>query len=487
MRDHLVFFVNGKRHEVRGERVLESLSDWLRNELRLVGSKVFCAEGDCGACSVLVGRLHHAGDRLEYRAIDSCIAFLYQLDATHVVTVEGLKRNGALSPVQQAMVDCHGSQCGFCTPGFVVALHGLIEQGCDQGAAALDDAGLRYGLSGNLCRCTGYAQILEAGRSIDPTRVARIAELYSEGPIVAELGALRRDSVSVGSETDEPLAMLPTTLDEALALRAKHAGAKLVAGATDVGVQKNHGKIDPRSVLWLGRVAGLDRVEAIPSGMLTLGACATWQQVELAAIEYLPAWWEVLSRFGSPQIREMGTVGGNMANASPIADSLPTLYALGSTVVVASARGERRVPIDKFYLGYKKLDLAADELIIGVEILLPEPGEQLQVEKVSKRRDMDISTVTSALWWRLADDVTIAEARFAIGGVGPTVVRCRDAEDYVVGREASKETFAAAGRLARSEVKPITDVRGEAAYRLQLVENLFLKAWHAAAPQLAGA
>jgi xanthine dehydrogenase small subunit len=496
MRDYLAFYVNGQRHEVRGVTVLESLSDWLRSELRLVGTKVVCAEGDCGACSVLLGRLAPGGRRFEYRAIDSCIAFLYQLDATHVVTVEGLKRNGALSPVQRAMVDCHGSQCGFCTPGFVVALHGLIEQRqaeqvCDGGAQTLDDEGLRYGLSGNLCRCTGYAQILEAGRSIDPSRVARIADLYADEPIIAELAALGRDSVIVPAATGEPLAMLPATLDEALALRAQHPASNVVAGATDVGVQKNHGKIDPRSVLWLGRAAGLDDVAVQPTGsrnVLSLGAGTNWRLVEEAAVEHLGEWWEVLSRFGSPQIREMGTLGGNLANASPIADSLPTLYALGSTVVVASTRGERRVPIDAFYLGYKELDLAEDELIVGVEVPLPESGERLQVEKVSKRRDMDISTVTSALWWRLANDgVTVAAARFAMGGVGPTVVRCRRAEALAIGRPASEETFAAAGRAARDEVSPITDVRGDATYRRQLVENLFLKAWHGAAPQLSGA
>ncbi|MGL4511985.1 MAG: xanthine dehydrogenase small subunit [Lacipirellulaceae bacterium] len=487
MRDHLVFYVNGRRHEVRGEATLRSLSDWLRSDCGLVGTKVVCAEGDCGACSVLLGRFDLSTGRIVYRTVDACIAFLYQLDGAHVVTVEGLKRHGALSVVQQAMIDCHGSQCGFCTPGFVVALHGLVEQSRDRGSPALDDEGLRYGLSGNLCRCTGYAQILEAGRTIDPASVTPIAALYDASELVSDIAGLSAESVAVPSATGEPIALVPTTIDEALALRAKHPNAKIVAGATDVGVQRNHGKIDPRSVLWLGRVEGFDRVEALPVGVLALGAGATWRQVELAALEHLPEWWEVLSRFGSPQIRELGTVGGNLANGSPIADALPTLYALGADVIVASTRGERRAPIDRFYLGYKKLDLAADELIVRVEIPLLASDERLRIDKVSKRRDMDISTVTSALWWRLAPGgETIAAARFAFGGVGPTVVRCRRAEASVVGQPASEALFRAAGRVARTEVTPISDVRGDASYRLQLVENLFLKAWHEAAPQPVG-
>ena len=254
MRDHLVFYVNGTRHVVRGCEAALTLTEYLRNGCknnaqRLCGTKVACAEGDCGACTVLVGKPLSEGDGFEYQTIDACIAFVYQMDRRHVITVEGIRREDALSEVQTAMIDCHGSQCGFCTPGFVMALHGLVEKHACNGNDRISDDELRLGLSGNLCRCTGYDQILDAGRSFDPTAVAVVARQFDTAAMLADFTAIgdrpvqlnsrptaginrTADSTSTNGAAGKalpPEIFVPSTLDDLLARRAERPAATLVA------------------------------------------------------------------------------------------------------------------------------------------------------------------------------------------------------------------------------------------------------------------
>jgi xanthine dehydrogenase small subunit len=497
MRDSLVFYLNGSRHEVRGEAAGLTLSDylrggeWLRGGCgslqgeRLCGTKIACAEGDCGACTVLVGKPAEDGRSVAYQSIDACIAFVYQMDRRHIVTVEGVQDGVALSPVQQAMIDCHGSQCGFCTPGFVMALQGLVEEA--EGAGPLDDESLRLGLSGNLCRCTGYSQILDAGKRLDPKRVPSISKRYDTTAMLADFATLGDGPVRVNSRDThqsnghapampEVDIFLPSTLDELLEHRAKHPDARLISGATDIGVQFNHGRVTPAAIITTQTVHELDRLEVI-DGDLVIGAATQWAQVEAYTKDAIPAYHAILTRFGSPQVRHAGTLVGNLANASPIADSIPLHYVAQSTLELASVRGPRDVPIEEFYLGYKKLDLQPDEVIVAVRTPLPKENVQLRLYKVSKRRDMDISTVTLAFWLEVEGDLCTA-ARIATGGVGPTVVRLPRAEESLIGRPLTLEAMQTAGRIARDEIKPISDVRGGAEYRLQLVENLFAKCWH---------
>ncbi|TWT76106.1 4-hydroxybenzoyl-CoA reductase subunit gamma [Posidoniimonas polymericola] len=492
MRDHLVFYLNGARQEVRGPAVGMTVTDYLRYGVAcrtkpLTGTKVACAEGDCGACTVLVGRPSADGARLIYNTIDACIAFVYQLDHASVVTVEGIADADKLSTVQQAMVDCHGSQCGFCTPGFVMALHGLQAERPGQ---ELSDEELRIGLSGNLCRCTGYTQILEAAHAVDAKQCATGDSRYQVPAMLEDLVERSSESARVnpapaagrnGAPATHVEAVIPATLADLLAARAENPDAKLVAGATDLGVQHNHGRFTPESVIVASRVAELMRVEKKP-GQLTIGAAVTWDRVEQAVVEVLPEFAHILSRFGSPQVRHAGTMGGNLANASPIADSIPLLYAAGATLQLASLGsgkkvGTRSVEIQDFYLGYKQLDLRPDEIIESINLPLPAEGTAVKLYKVSKRRDMDISTVTAAFWMAWGSG-QVKSARVALGGVGPTVVRAPAAEAALTGATWSLETCRRAGRAARGEVHPISDVRGAADYRLQLVENLFAKCFH---------
>jgi xanthine dehydrogenase small subunit len=475
MRDHVLLYINGRRHQVGGGDCFLSLSDYFRLRLGMVGTKIVCSEGDCGSCTVLIGRA--TGERFDYRPVDSCIQRMFQLDGTHVVTIEGLGNNGQLTPVQEAMVQCHGSQCGFCTPGFVVAMTGLLEE-CER--ACEDD--WRHGLTGNLCRCTGYVSILEAGRAVDADGVRRVNETYPPAAMLSDLAAAAGDEIAAESNSAGRTCRIfgPTSLAAAIKVLNDHPKAKIVAGATDVGVQLNKGVIDPDVFLDLNRVAELRGAKLESSGtgdVLAAGASATWTEIAALCEAAVPEFYQIVSVFGSPQIRHVGTIGGNIINASPIADSLPFLFVAEAELELASAGGRRAVPITKFYQGYKKFDLRPGELLSGVRVPLPCPDDLLRLFKVSRRRDLDISTFTAAIWLRL-DGETIVEARVAFGAVGPTVIRAQRTEAFLRSKAFDETTMRAAGDVAVSEVTPISDVRGSADYRLQLTRNVLLKFYH---------
>lgn len=487
MRDHVLLYVNGRRLEVRGPAALVPLSTFLRQHVELTGTKVVCAEGDCGACAVLVGRPAAGGQaRLDYQPITSCIAMVAQLDGAHIVTVEGLAQNGHPHPVQQAMVACHASQCGYCTPGFVVALAGLAES-----PTPLDTDAVRAGLIGNLCRCTGYESILAAGTSIDRAQLKRLNELYPPAPLLRELAVASEGLhlTAVGQTFFQP-----TTLAEALAFKATHPDCTILAGGTDLGVQVNKGTRALGTILSLAAIPDLNGIR-IDADTLTAGANTTLTDLERAARDDYPELYPMLARHGSPLIRNAGTLAGNIANGSPIGDALPALYALNAELEVASSRGgtgvppvdrcltgtpevsTRRVNLNAFFTGYKRTVMTAHELITAIRIPRLKPDETLRVYKVSKRRDLDISTFTAALFVKRTGD-TIREARVAYGGVGPNILRLPKTESLLRDQPITENLFRRAGQLARTEITPISDVRGHADYRLQLAENILLKFYY---------
>jgi xanthine dehydrogenase small subunit len=470
MLDHVLIWINARRHEVRGREVFLSLSDYLRRTSGLTGTKIVCSEGDCGACSVLIGRPAADGNRLIYRPVDSCIQFLFQLDSTHIVTVEGLGGEAEPSAVQRAMVDHHGSQCGFCTPGFVVAMTGLLEDRDE-----LDESAMRCGLTGNLCRCTGYTSIIDAGRHVDLTQHRRAEELFPSAPMLSEFASRRDQPIEVRAEWDEGehIFTSPPDLDAALQSLAANPDCTIVAGATDIGVRINKSQSIPGRILDLNRVSELASVE-VEDGNLVLGARASWTAIEAACQELVPEFYKIVSFFGAPQIRHVGTIGGNIANASPIADSLPFLHVMEAALELRSASGSRRVNINDFYQGYKTFDLRPGELIAKVRIPLPTDGENLRLYKISRRRDLDISSFTAAIRMRLDGD-TVANASIALGAVGPIVLRARKTEAFLRGRSLDEDTMRLAGDVAVSEITPISDVRGAADYRFQLTRNVLLK------------
>ena len=463
MRDYVLLHVNGAPVRVSGERAFETLSRFLRDGGRgAVGTKIVCEEGDCGACTVLVGR--REGDALRYRVINSCIQFVFQLDGAHVVTVEGVSGGPErLSAIQDAMVRCHGAQCGYCTPGFIVAMTGMLE--CVEHATAKD---VRAALTGNLCRCTGYEPIITA--ALESADAPRMEQIYPSAPMVAAIKEIESEPVRIGHF------FKPVDLRSATAFKADHPKCVIVQGATDFGVWRTKRGFTPDSILSLDAIEGLGEVK-LEGGQLHVGGRVSLAQFEAAVRELVPQLTEIMDRFGSPQIKNAGTVAGNIANASPIADTLPFLFVTGATLELSGATGTRVIAVKDFYLGYKTLDLRPDEIITRIIIPLPANGETLRLYKVSKRSHLDISTFTAAMLMKRTDG-RVDSIRIAYGGVAPVVLRLSKTEDFLAGKAVNLDTFAEAGEIARNEIAPIADVRGSREFRLQLAENVLQRFYY---------
>jgi xanthine dehydrogenase small subunit len=456
MRDYLLLHLNGVPHRIAGGAAFQTLSRFLRYDLRATGTKIVCEEGDCGACTVLVGRVENGA--LRYRPINSCIHFLFQLDCTSIITVEGLSKNG-LTPMQEAMVQCHGAQCGYCTPGFVMALAGMFET---------ESRDAKQALTGNLCRCTGYESIIRAAACVDHQPVA--GDLYPPQPILDAIRAVEREPVRIEHFYK------PATIEEATRFKAENPKTVIVQGATDFGVWRTKRGFTPEAILSLDGLDGLGDV-SLDGDTLAVGGRVTLAQFEAAVRGLVPELARIMDRFGSPQIKNAGTLAGNIANASPIADTLPFLYVMNARIELTGATAQRVVPIANFYKGYKTLDLHPDEIITRIFIPLPRDGETLRLYKISKRSHLDISSFTAAMLMTRTDG-RIDAMRIAYGGVGPTVLRLTKTEEFLAGRPLALETFIEAGERARGEVAPITDVRGTKEYRLQLAENVMQKFYY---------
>ena len=463
MRQTLQLFINGERHELSGREAFAPLADYLRYQRGLTGTKVVCAEGDCGACTVLVARME--GNALgRYQAINACIAFLWQLDRTHVITVEGLKRGGAFHPVQESMVAAHGAQCGYCTPGFICAMAGMAEDARRDGFK-LEEKRVRNYLTGNLCRCTGYEAILEAGQKTPLSEVPDLASLYDDHRIAQELGAPSALEIShQGVEIQ-----LPVRLDDARGLAA---GRKLVSGATDLGVLYNKGKWQPQKLMSLMHIPELAQIRE-EADALVVGARASLSALESATVKLFPELSRMLHIFASPQIKNSGTLVGNLVNASPIADTIPFLMVAEAEVVLLGAAGERKVNVNDFFLpGYRKMDLRADELVTHVRI--PKTRHHYRLYKVSRRKDLDISAVTLAIRYEL-DGHAFKSVSLAFGGVGPKVLRMPLLEQQALGQLVSPALMRQLGNELDKLITPVSDVRGSDAYRRLLCKNLLMK------------
>ena len=453
MRDHILIHINGREHRIEGDAAFETLANYLRQDLAAPGTKIVCEEGDCGACTVLTRRTADA----DYRPVNSCILNLAQLDGSSIVTVEGLRvsappRETVLHPVQEAMVQCHGAQCGYCTPGFVMAMAGMFET-CDR----VNEKQVRDGLTGNLCRCTGYEPIIKAALAIEGA--PKMRDRYPNLPDAS-------DSVTVGNFC------APATLDEAIRFKRDHPGCTIVQGGTDVGVWVNKRNYAAPAMLSLAKIDSLNELRE-EDGAIVVGANTTLADFETFIADRIPELARILAIFGSPQIKNAGTLIGNIANGSPIGDTLPYLFVAGA--VLELNNGTRSVPIDRFYLGYRKFDLQPDEIITRVRIGIVR--DTLKLYKVSRRKDLDISAFTAAIRLAMTGD-RIDRAGIAYGGVAPTVIRLPRTEAFLAGKSATLDTFEHAGRIARDEIKPISDVRGSADYRLQLAENILAKFWY---------
>ena len=443
-----------------------TLLDLLREDLSCTGTKEGCGEGDCGACTVVIAE--PAGGALEYRAINSCIRLAHSIDGMALWTVEDLAAGKTeLHPAQEAMVQCHGSQCGFCTPGFVMSLFGMYQNHVCKGEPVTRELAQQE-LSGNLCRCTGYRPILDAAQQMAQLPRREV----DEQAILQQLDALAEKRALVPASGTY---LNPRSVPELLALRAANPDAQVVAGCTDVGLWVNKMHMRLGRVLDVTRVQELRRVETYDNHV-AIGAAVTLTDAFAALVAERPQLKAFANRFAGLPVRNSGTLGGNVANGSPIGDSMPLLIALGAHVVLLGVRGHREMPLEQFYTGYRKNVLAPDEVVGWIKVPRPAPGEFLRAYKISKRYDDDISAVCLVVNARLQDG-HVAAIGIGAGGVAATPVRAVQAEAALRGQPWTLEAAQRATATLRSEFQPISDMRASSAYRAEVLGNLMQRFW----------
>ncbi len=445
------FTLNGELREEASVSPTMTALEFLRENAGLTGTKEGCAEGDCGACTIALVR--NGTGRLE--AVNSCLLVVGQLDGANVVTVEGLtEKGGELEAVQQAIVTQDGTQCGFCTPGFVMALHALRHSG-----EAVSDDIIHDALAGNLCRCTGYRSIVDAARTA----------------CAVPAGAVSSNDLQAGNahEADSELYYAPKTIAELIARRAEHPEAPLLSGGTDLGLLFSKERQKFPVTIYTQNVEELRLIDE-DAAAITIGAAATYTEALPLIETNYPSFGVLIHRIGSRQIRNVGTIGGNIGNASPIGDTPPCLIALGSVLALHGAGGRREIALENFFLDYRSTDLQPDEIIESVRIPKLSKGQIFRTYKISKRYDQDISSVIGAFHLTLAGGV-VTEVRIAFGGMAATPKRAAACELALTGKTWSEESVALAAAEISKDFSPIGDHRASAAYRLRVAENLFVR------------
>lgn len=474
------FLLDGQQIELDNVDPTRTVLQFLREDLGRTGTKEGCAEGDCGACTVVVVEPNDNGDDLSFLAINSCIQFLATLDGKELITVESLAPEGAaLHPVQRAMVENHGSQCGFCTPGFVMSLFALFKTNANPDRRDIDDA-----LAGNLCRCTGYRPIVAAAETMYEGVSAEDRNDWLRRPCDGQQAPADRIAALQGLARDEDLAiehagrrfMAPSGIDSLGSLVASHPDATILAGGTDIGlwVTKQHRELE--TVIYTGRVSellGVSRSET----HLEIGAAVTLTDAIPLIVEQYPGFDELFRRFASPPIRNTGTLGGNIANGSPIGDSMAALMVVGTSLVLRCGGNKRELPLDAFYHEYQVNDLAPGEFIESIRIPLADGAALVESQKWSKRFDQDISAVCTAYFLELDGD-TVRTFRMACGGLAPVVMRARHCEAALVGQRWTTDTVEQACAALALDFTPISDARAAADIRLLAVQNLLRRFLH---------
>jgi xanthine dehydrogenase small subunit len=467
----ITFYHRGRLVEVSHAAPTRTVLQWLREDARCTGTKEGCAEGDCGACTVIIGEPARGG-RLELQTVNACIRFLPTLHGKALFTVEDVRSAGGdtLHPVQRAMVDCHGSQCGFCTPGFVMSLTACYERYAGKRKKPTRQQ-LADEIAGNLCRCTGYRPILDAGQRMFELPVERL-------PVDAAADALRalpRRTFSFAAAGGGARFIAPRTLAEFARVRLAQPQARLLAGATDIGLWVNKQMRELGDIIYIGEVSELKRITA-KDGVLSIGAAVSLEDAWAALAERAPSLTEAWLRFASPPIRHMGTMGGNVANGSPIGDSAPVLIALDAQLVLRKGETLRRLPLANFYVDYMVNRLDAGEFVQAIELPLAAFESPLRAYKISKRFDSDISALFVACRVRLERD-TVRDVRFVFGGMAAIVKRAPAAERAVLNQSWNEATVQRAAAALALDFKPLTDLRASAQYRLTVAGNLLRRFW----------
>ena len=481
------FFHRGAVVEISDAAPTRSVLDWLREDARCTGTKEGCNEGDCGACTVVIAEAARVGDAtavrgLSLQTVNACIQFLPTLDGKALFTVEDLKtitgdesvqpaKADELHPVQRAMVECHGSQCGFCTPGFVMSLWSTYEhhKACSTQPTRQQ---LADELSGNLCRCTGYRPILDAGqRMFDLPAVT-----LDTAPVLAALHGMKREAAfdyKPASGSDHYYA--PTTLAELASVRERHPNARVFAGSTDVGLWVNKMFRPLGDMIYVGAVGEMKRIDEAHDE-LYIGAGASLEAAWGALTRRVPALTDVWLRFASPPIRNAGTMGGNVANGSPIGDSPPILIALDAQIELRKGGRTRRMLLADFYVDYMKNQLEPGEFVQAIAVPLAAMKRQFRAYKISKRFDCDISALCAGLAIELDGDVVKA-VRLSYGGMAAIVKRGAKAEAALLGQPWTQASVDAAKIALAEDFKPLSDMRASAEYRMQVAQNLLQRFW----------
>lgn len=466
-RTEIRFLLNDREVRLSEVGPSDTLLDHLRLEQRLRGTKEGCAEGDCGACTILVGRL--TGGSVTYETVTSCIRLLPSVDGCHIVTVEGLTgSDGALHPVQKALIDLHGSQCGFCTPGIVMSLYALWMENPSPAVADVEVA-----LQGNLCRCTGYQPIIEAAqKAVDYGKPSADVLIRERDAVIARLTTIR-DGARVVVERDQETAILPGDVSDLASVLQEMPTATIVAGSTDVGLWVTKFMKDISPAIFVGHLDELKRI-SVDDGGITLGAGVTYSECEQVIAEHHPHLRDYWKRIGGWQVRNMGTVGGNIANGSPIGDTPPVLIALGAEVTLRKGETRRTIPLESFFLDYGKQDREPGDFVEEIRMPHRGPNTLTAAYKISKRRDEDISSVCAGISITL-DEQTVVAARLAFGGMAATPKRASAAESALVGNAWSEHTVRRAMAALQDDFTPISDWRASAVYRGKVAANLLLR------------
>lgn len=451
----ITFLLNGEKISVSQQPPTTTVLNWLREQAGLTGTKEGCAEGDCGACTVALG--NSIRGQMHWQAVNGCLLTLGQIDGKALKTVEGLSgAEGGLHPVQQAMAEGDGTQCGFCTPGFIMSMYAF-----SVGGEPAEDNLIHEALAGNLCRCTGYRPIIEACRE---------SARSESGNDNQDAAALSRLTPSSSLRTGEHLFLAPANSRELGIMINNHPQAWLLAGGTDIGLEFSKKGATPPVVISTAHVREMREVEQT-ADTLTFGAAVTYSELLPYLDQITPAFGGLLRRIGSRQIRNLGTVGGNLVTASPIGDTLPCLMSLDASVMIRSSDTARSLAVSDFITGYRKTALMPGEFVESISIPVPTAGSRFAAYKISRRFDQDISAVVAAYLLCL-DGGRVRELRACYGGVGATTIRAVKLEQAVTGKAWTAETVALGMAALAEDISPMDDFRATAAYRNRVAANL---------------
>jgi len=464
--DSICFLLGNAPKQIRCTEPSMTVLQYLRQKERMTGTKEGCAEGDCGACTVVIGSLEQGAIR--YEAVNSCIMFLPFLHGKQLIAVEHLcDRDGTMHPVQQAMVDEHGSQCGFCTPGFVMSMFAMVHNRVKPDKASVDNA-----IAGNLCRCTGYVPIVRAARSV---LSAQIHDKFDqrEDETIEQLRSLNA-SKSVRAGSEGKLYFSPSTTNELAQILAQRPNSRIVAGATDVGLWVTKQGRSLGTIVYIGAIDSLKQV-TVENAAIRMGAGVSVSRAMDVISQHYPSMKQLFDRYGSVQIRNLATIGGNVANGSPIGDSLPALVALDAKLAIESASGSREISAEEFFIDYGVQDLHRGEFLSQIIIPLPIARQQFRIYKLSKRYHQDISAVCGAFSIVSEQTRKIKSARVCFGGMAPTPRRAFQCEQALVRYGLTQKGIDAAKRALQEDYTPISDFRGSDAYRMHAAGSLVEK------------